>query len=215
MKGLMKKDFMMLKTQWIVMLGIFALISIFMIWMDASEGLISYITIYFLMQGVASIITDRMSRWNLYQTALPISRPTAIREKYILSLLCGLFGFGLSLAIVYGLGFGKDQEVVLINILLGWILSFSALGFGIPLITMLPKSAFILGIFGSLLPGGACVALWSIKLNEASAKAMATAGAAPFSMQTDFLWTCFAIMVLCVVLSYLIVPRLLAKMDQK
>ena len=31
MKGLMKKDFMMLKTQWIVMLGIFALISIFIL----------------------------------------------------------------------------------------------------------------------------------------------------------------------------------------
>ena len=227
MKGLLKKDFLTLYKTWPALLLVFAAVTLMLVYFGAESGILSFVTIYFVMQGVSSLITDKMGGWYSYQTTLPVSRANALREKYILSLLCGLAGFVLGFAITMLITGGLDQESLEISMLIGIVLSLSAAAFGIPMLAVLPKNSFIISIFGSLLPGAIVVGIWSQKISEASAAmaesamavtesgAMEVAGAAAeFSMYLEILWWGLAIMAILFVLSYIIAPVLVAKTDQ-
>lgn len=214
MKGLLKKDFLLAFKSWPVMLGILVIATAIMAYLNATVGLLSFIAIFFLMQGVASIITDRTSGWNLYQTTFPISRSRAITEKYLFSLICGLAGFGLGFLICLCFG-SAQEEALLVSSLLGGILGLSAMSVGIPLLLALPKNAFPAAIFAGFIPGAFCVVLWNQELTRQSALVQASQGAIAFNMRTDLLWIQLACMAGLCLVSWIVTPMVLSRKDQR
>lgn len=214
MKGLLKKDFFLVLKSWPIMLGIFVLATAIMVFLNATAGILSFTAIFFLMQGVTSIITDRMCGWNLYQTTFPVSRSKAIMEKYLFSLVCGVIGLVIGFLTCLCVGW-PDQESLLVSGLIGGILSFSAMAAGIPLLIALPKSTFAAAISASFIPGAVCIVLWNQALNRQSALAAASQGAIAFTMRTDLLWSLLAIMAGLCLISWLVMPWLLSRKDQR
>ncbi len=215
MKGLFKKDTLMVLKSWPIMVVILSVMLAIMVFMDVPTGILSFVSIYFMMQGVTSIITDRMCGWNLYQTTFPISRSMAIVEKYVFSLVVCAIGFVLGYALTMIFFPGIRQEDLLVSGLLGGILSLSALGAGIPLLILLPKNTFIVSIFGAFIPGALCIVYWSHVLSEMSAQVAASQGQIVFSMRTDVLWAELGVMALLSMISLVAAPYCLSKMDQR
>ncbi len=215
MKGLLKKDTLMVLKSWPVMVVILAIMLGIMVFMDVPTGILSFVSIYFMMQGVTSIVTDRMCGWNLYQTTFPISRRMAVVEKYVYSLILCAIGFVVGYLLTVICFPGVEEEDLLVSGLLGGILSLSALSTGIPLLIMLPKNVFIVAIFGAFIPGALCIVHWSRALSEMSAQVAASQGQIVFSMRTDVLWVELGIMAVLSLISIAACPTLLSKMDQR
>ena len=51
-----------------------------------------------VMLAVSTFSYDDMAKWNSYMLAMPVSRKTAVREKYALAFLLSLIGIVLSIA---------------------------------------------------------------------------------------------------------------------
>lgn len=219
MKGLFKKDWIVMSQTWILMLVIMVLIIGGMFYFDAGIGTVSFLTIYLMMQGVTMVIPEKLSGWNLYQTTLPISRANAIREKYWFSLILSVTGFAAGLAIVWLFVSGMTDDDLLITSLIGWILALSSLAFGLPMLIGLPKNGFIIGIVGGFVPGSVCIALWTQMLSGMAVSAEminGQPGAVSFvpDLHIDFLWGCLAAFMALTILSLLVMPVLLSRRDQ-
>lgn len=87
MKGLLIKDFYMIKKQFsffMIVPVLFFTISIFM----GDSAYFSYYSVAILSVLPISIIGyDEAYKWNKYETILPISRKSIVGEKYLLTLL--------------------------------------------------------------------------------------------------------------------------------
>lgn len=90
MKGLLIKDFMLLKNQrqFMIIVGVFCFIFMFMN-EDISFG-ISYMTVMFSMFTTSTISYDEYDNGMAYLFTLPVERKSYVKEKYI-------FGLGITL----------------------------------------------------------------------------------------------------------------------
>ena len=95
MKGLLIKDFKMLKSQK-QFFAIITLIGIlFLATYNSMSFVISYITIVFAMFGITSLSYDEADNGTAYLFSLPFDRKTYVAEKYIFSFLMLLTGWGI------------------------------------------------------------------------------------------------------------------------
>lgn len=91
MKGLLRKDLYMLWSNcrsFLLMILVFAGVSL----IDSTNA---FYTTYPVILGsilpVTLISYEEGCKWNVYCQALPVSRRMVVAEKYLLSLLCGMF----------------------------------------------------------------------------------------------------------------------------
>lgn len=215
MKGLLKKDWLVLKATWIQLALIFAVIAGLLVFFELSVGIVSFVTIYFAMQGVTTVINDKMSGWNTYQMTFPLSRMNGIREKYLFSYILALLGFALGALISFALDPNMAWEQFAISSIIGWILTLSAIGAGIPLLIMLPRSGFSLGIFGAFIPGSVCIAAWQMILSESIKTINAMPANTAQMLRMDILYWCLAAMAGFAILSAWLAPVFISRHDQK
>ena len=89
MKGLLIKDFLLLRSYGKSLLLMFLLFLI----IGATSGpafIVGIVMIESVMLAVSTFSYDDMAKWNSYMLAMPVSRKTAVREKYALAFLLGL-----------------------------------------------------------------------------------------------------------------------------
>ena len=93
MKGLLLKDLYILKHAYFKNLTLVLVIS-------TALGLAMKLSFFFNIMGwmfgfyvVGLLSLDKASNWDFYASALPLSKPQLVGEKFILLLLCALAGF--------------------------------------------------------------------------------------------------------------------------
>lgn len=97
MKGLLIKDFLLLRSYaktFFLMLILFLIIGL----TSGTAFVVGIIMIQCVMLAVSTFSYDEMAKWDSYMLSMPVSRKTAVREKYVLALLLGLVGVVLALA---------------------------------------------------------------------------------------------------------------------
>lgn len=97
MKGLLIKDFLLLRSYaktFFLLLILFLVIGL----TTGTAFVVGIIMIQCVMLAVSTFSYDEMAKWDSYMLSMPVSRKTAVREKYVLTFLLSLVGVVLSLA---------------------------------------------------------------------------------------------------------------------
>lgn len=97
MKGLLLKDYYLIRSILYIILAVFAVIGIGMSFLTSTWVLTVIATVMLGMISVTTINMDKSSGWRKISVVLPVSRKTFLDSKYILYLL--LSGIGLFLGI--------------------------------------------------------------------------------------------------------------------
>lgn len=161
MKGLYRKDLLIIwQSRWLLLL-ISVLVCSILVYFNQSASIISYASIFLTMQGVTSILTDRTTGWNLYETTFPISRAAAVRQKYFLSIALGLLGFAAGLLVSVLIDRSMDSHSLLINIGFSAILVFSVIALAVPLGILMAKSQYFIVLLSSFVLPVVLIALWT------------------------------------------------------
>ncbi len=89
MKGLLIKDFRLMKNQktFLVIIGFIA--AMLLVTTDNPSFVICYVTILFSMFAVTTLSYDEYDNGSAFLFSLPLKRKTYVMEKYIFSLLLG------------------------------------------------------------------------------------------------------------------------------
>lgn len=119
MKGLLRKDYYLIRSVLYIMLLVLAIVGISMSYLTSPWVLTIISTVVLGMITTTTINIDRSSGWRKVSAVLPVSKQTLIDSKYLLYLL--LSGTGLLLGILLGAGASllktrPDDEGVLIYI---------------------------------------------------------------------------------------------------
>lgn len=223
MKGLYVKDLMSVwQSKWILFL-ISILVGGFLVYFQGTFedsptmlGFIAFFCVMLSMQGISTILTDRISGWNLYQTTFPISRKKAVEEKYVLSFGLGLFGllFGLGLAYLFThfifQHLDVSQESWWINICIAFIIWPSSMAVAIPLCLILSKNQYFFALLASFILPTFLIIWWSQNITVEQVNNVMVVNMNMnllFGMALGCLIFCF--------ISYLVMPSFLAKKDQR
>lgn len=209
MKGLFVKDLMILSKSWMMMALVTLVVGGCLLYFDTPVGMGTYMTVFFTMQGISTILPDKSCHWNLYQTALPISRKNAIREKYLLSLGLAVIGLAAGFLIVWIFVPDLDSNGFWINLLIGLMLSSCAVAIVIPLAIRLHPSQYFLALLCGFLPPALCLVLWIRSIDSTF-----IGGMARINYHLDLLGWMTAGCMLLLFLSFWLMPGLLAKTDQ-
>lgn len=222
MKGLYVKDLMLIwQSKWILLL-VSILVGSFLIYFQGTLadsfttlGFIAFFCVLLSMQGISSILTDRISGWNLYQTTFPIPRKKAIEEKYILALGLGLFGLCLGLSFSYMLNqfifnVSIESDSWWINISIAIILWLSSTAVAIPLSLVLSKNQYFISLLVSFILPTFLIIFWNQNITvEQIGNVMVV------NMNLNLLFgMAFGCLIFCLA-SYFIMPTLLSKKDQR
>lgn len=209
MKGLFVKDLMVLSKSWMMMVLITLAVGGCLLYFEQPVGMVTYMTVFLAMQGISSILPDKSCHWNLYQTALPISRQSAVREKYLLSFGLAVLGFAAGFLIAWIFVPDLDSNGFWINLMIALMMSSSAIAIIVPLAIRLHPSQYFLAVLCGFLLPALCLVLWIRSIDGTF-----TGGMVQISYHLDLLGWMTAGCVLLLVLSFWLMPRLLAKTDQ-
>ena len=100
MKGLLLKDYYLIKSVLYIILVVFAVVGIGMSFLTSTWVLTVIATVMLGMISVTTINMDRNSGWKKVSFVLPVSKTAVLDCKYILYLL--LSGIGLLLGVILG-----------------------------------------------------------------------------------------------------------------
>lgn len=98
MKGLLLKDYYLIRSVLYIILVVFAVVGIGMSFLTSTWVLTVIATVMLGMISVTTINMDKSSGWRKVSVVLPVSRKAILDSKYILYLL--LSGVGLLLGII-------------------------------------------------------------------------------------------------------------------
>ena len=88
MKGLLIKDFQLMKNQGKILIAIFVVIAAFGIIADGNSSfLTAYITIFLALFTTSTISYDEYDSGYLFLFTLPVSRRGYVTEKYVFGIL--------------------------------------------------------------------------------------------------------------------------------
>lgn len=101
MKGLLIKDYQLLKENTTLLLVVILIGSIFVITQgsDSAYFLVSFVTLIVSMLVVTTISYDDFDHGNAFLMTLPITRSVYVREKYLLGIVMSAGGWLLSSAV--------------------------------------------------------------------------------------------------------------------
>lgn len=214
MKGLFKKDLLMIWQSRYLLLVIGLGVSLVLIRYDAAIGLMTFLSMFLLMQEVSTVTADRMCGFNLYETTFPVSRKNAVRQKYLLSLGIGILGMAIGFILYLCLGGEMGTDDFYINLMIALIGLFSVFPICIPLAYLLPRSQFFVAILISFVPFTGFIFAWSQSItSEALMKGTDVIGI-NMDLRLDLLgYFCLASLAILLI-SWFAVPAWMAKRDQ-
>ncbi len=206
MKGLIYKDLLSLYKTRVLLLTIAIVGCAIMLYFDVSASLFTFLAIFLAMQEISLISPEKACGWKLFQTALPVSRKSAIYEKYFMTLAYGLAGFLIAL-VVYLISGGKFNEDFTINALICICFLCPLTAVALPLAIRLPISQFFLAMLGGFLIPALVIASWSVQI-----------GYDPQTMTLDmhipYLAGCAVACVVLMIVSMIVMPIWLSRTDQ-
>lgn len=138
MRGLIKKDCYMMKEFKKVLL-IMILMVVFFLSIEATNVsfVLGYMTVLSGVMVLNIMGMDEQQNANAFLFTLPISRKEYVIEKYVLGILMGIIGCGISAACVVVFSMVKQQPIDWISLLVQVAsiigVLFIILGFGIPM----------------------------------------------------------------------------------
>lgn len=97
MKGLLIKDFLLLRS-YLRTIGLLLVLFFFCSLPTGPAFFSGVVLIEAVMLAVSTFSYDDMAKWNTYMLSMPVSRKTAVQEKYVLSFLLSLIGIVLATA---------------------------------------------------------------------------------------------------------------------
>lgn len=221
MKGIYRKDLYQILASWPVLLLIAGIVTGLMIYVDAAVGISAFFPIYFAMQAATTIISDRSTGWTRMSTTFPITRKRLTESKYRLTMVSALLGFVLGMAIWALVSALKQKPLDLagddlqINLCIAAIITFCATGTLIPLAYMAKKGQEFITIFASFLLPAALVIFWSQNISSEVTMAGNDILSVNIDMQLPMLQGMAIFSLLLFVASYLIMPAILARRDQR
>ena len=132
MKGMLIKDFRLLKNQGKTLFLMLLVVAVFMnlLTVVGPSFIVGYITIMFSMFTVSTISYDEFDNCYLFLLTLPVSRKKYVNEKYLYALLSIIFAWcvGLALGMILvvipssaGIGAAEWIETCLGYIFTAWI----------------------------------------------------------------------------------------------
>lgn len=136
MKGLLLKDLSILKTQGRSSVIIIAIAMFMLIVGNNATFAVIYANILFVTFGITTLSYDTHDNGYAFLFTLPISRKLYVMEKYVFSLFSIAIGVTLSLILMLGVSFIKD-DYVLTTSDLAFVIGY-ALGSTVFLSIMLP-----------------------------------------------------------------------------
>lgn len=223
MKGIYLKDLLQIRASWIVLAIVSISVTGILIWYDGEMGLTDFFMIFLAMQGSATIFADKMCGWYRMSTTFPITRKRLVESKYRLAVVLAAIGFviGLALmAIVILIRTGSvsvDGEQFLINLYIGVIIVFSTMAILIPLAYLMRKNQGFIAVFASMIPAALMIFAWTQRITHSVVWDPSTGAAVSeqIDMQLGFLSGMAVFSVLLFVLSYFIMPKFIARQDQR
>ena len=113
MKGLLIKDFKLLKNQKQFFLTVSMMGIIFLVVSNNPDFVISYITIMISIFTLSTISYDQYNNGMAYLFTLPITRKEYVGEKYVFGLISTAASLAGVSAIAYAVAFAKSIEYTL------------------------------------------------------------------------------------------------------
>lgn len=116
MKGLMIKDYLLIKNQ-MKFLILFLIIALIMVMNHGDPVfIISYLTFVITSCSLSTISYDEYENSNSYLFSLPITRAGYVKEKYLFTFINTGAGWLISMLMVFGYGMIQNQEISIIEI---------------------------------------------------------------------------------------------------
>ncbi|MFI3257237.1 MAG: ABC-2 transporter permease [Spirochaetales bacterium] len=207
MKGLLLKDFYVIKDTLFIQLIILSAIGVSMSFAITPLVFIVISTGTFSLFSGTAIVSDKTSGWDMFSNTIPISKAKVIRSKYLLSILLilvGLFlGVILSLLLSLIMG-GFESDKLFMFILVALSISLASASTGIPLSILFDDKKQVLAmLFSILMPTVLMVAVLFV-----SSMFM--------DLQQNIMmlaYLMFGVGVIMFVLSLLVAPTILSKKD--
>lgn len=137
MKGLLIKDFKLLKNQKQFFLTVSMMGIIFLVVSNNPDFVISYITIMISIFTLSTISYDQYNNGMAYLFTFPITRKEYVREKYVFGLISTAASLVGVSAIAYAVSFAKSIEYTLeewgATVISSFLIVIIMLAFTIPL----------------------------------------------------------------------------------
>lgn len=112
MKGLLIKDFLLIKQQWKILLALLAFYALYSVAFAGTEFLSSMVVVICLMLPLTTMAYDEKNKWDKYALSMPIKRDTIVLSKYLFAILTVAIGALLVLGICFLVSLIKDSVPV-------------------------------------------------------------------------------------------------------
>lgn len=149
MKGLLLKDYYLIRSILYIILAVFAVIGIGMSFLTSTWVLTVIATVMLGMISVTTINMDKSSGWRKISVVLPVSRKTFLDSKYILYLLLsgiGLF-LGITLSVIVSVFKGQlDYNSMLLFISISIAMALFSGSMTIPFAFLFSEEKSMLGL---------------------------------------------------------------------
>jgi hypothetical protein len=99
-KGLIIKDFLVLKKTGVIFIGVACLYAVMNIFMDMDMG--PLMTFLCGMLAISTFAYDEQAKWDACALSMPLTKRDMVRGKYVMALLLGLFGVVLGMVVTAG-----------------------------------------------------------------------------------------------------------------
>ncbi len=163
MKGLLLKDFYIIRSGLLILLLTFAFVGAGMSFVISPWVLIVIFTVTLSFQSAVTVQTDKSSQWDKFSVTLPVSRMQTIASKYVMYLLLSLVGLGIGAIISIVCAWfqkGFDVESLLIYSSLAIIVSLLPGSISIPCSFWLDEEKSMIGtILAYMVTSGIIVAV--------------------------------------------------------
>lgn len=95
MKGLLLKDFYIIRSGLLILLLTFAFVGAGMSFVISPWVLIVILTVTLSFQSAVTVQTDKSSQWDKFSVTLPVAKTQIISSKYAMYLLLSFAGMGI------------------------------------------------------------------------------------------------------------------------
>ena len=148
MKGLLVKEFYVIRDSLLTLLVIFIAIGVGLAFLISPCVLITIAAITLSMQAITTIQNDKSTQWNRFSATLPVSRVQVVESKYLIYLLLSITGIALGVIICFIASLLKqsfDINELLIYFCLAIIISLLPGSISIPCAFVFDQEKSIMG----------------------------------------------------------------------
>ena len=149
MKGLLLKDYYLIRSVLYIILVVFAVVGVGMSFLTSTWVLTVIATVMLGMISVTTINMDKSSGWRKASAVLPVSRKAVLDSKYVLYLLLSCAGLllGILLSVTVSLFKGRlDQEPMLVFVSISIAMALFSGSMTIPFAFLFSEEKSILGL---------------------------------------------------------------------